>query len=151
MASGCHRPPKDDGCSFGRDLGPDAVGDVLMTRNKTLTKRVYVVDAQSSDYAEMEESRIRTGLHVTYFRSGREALRSNPDEAPQMWLVNMELPDMSGCRLHDLLRTRGCRVPIALISDVYREEDERIARIAGASLYLAKPLVSGLVGETCLV
>ncbi len=122
-----------------------------MTRNELLAKRVYVVDAQSSDYAEMEQSCTRTGLNVTYFRSGRDALRSNPDESPELWLVNMELPDMPGCTLHDMLRTRGCRVPIALIGDVYREEDERNARIAGASVYLAKPLVSRLVEETCQV
>jgi len=112
------------------------------TRNQ-----VYIVDAFPSDYDDLV---CEFGdVDLVFFHTGREALRSNPEIAPTMWVVNTQLPDMSGTDLQAMLRTRGCSSPIALISDEYRIEDELDARSAGAALYFVKPLLGETLSASC--
>lgn len=109
------------------------------TRNQ-----VHIVDAFPSDYDGLV--RDFGDVDLVFFSTGREALRSNPELAPVMWVVNTRLPDMNGVDLQAMLRARGCSSPIALIGDEYRIEDELNARSAGAALFFVKPLL----GETLL-
>ena len=111
-----------------------------MTRNANVRATVFVVDAQCGDYDILAATLAGRDVELVWFGSGRDALRSNPESAASMWLINTRLPDMSGTELHDMLRDRGCRVPIALVGDEYRIEDEQRARRVGVNLFLAKPL-----------
>lgn len=120
-----------------------------MTRNAAQPSRFFVVDANSDDYRDLSKNEECPLVQMVHFRSGREALRSNPDESPVMWIINLRLPDMEGTMLHDMLRSRGCRRPIALVGDEYRMEDELEARSAGASFYLAKPLCTEFLAASC--
>ena len=86
---------------------------------------------------------------VVFFRSGREALRTNPEEQPAMWIVNLRLPDIAGTDLQQMLRTRGGTAPVVMVGDDYRVEDEITARSAGAALYFAKPLHNEMILATC--
>ncbi len=109
--------------------------------------QVFIVDAFPSDYDDLVR-----GAHDTewvFYRTGRDALRSNPVNAPLMWVVNTQLPDMNGTDLQAMLRTRGCSSPFALIGDEYRVEDELSARSAGAALYFVKPLHGEMLLASC--
>ena len=112
------------------------------TRNQ-----VFIVDAFPSDYDDLV--RDFGDVELVFFRTGRDALRSNPENAPSMWVVNTQLPDMSGMDLQAMLRTRGCSSPIALIGDEYRTEDELNARSAGAALFFVKPLLGEMLAASC--
>lgn len=104
--------------------------------------QVFVVDANAADYRELVESMNDGGYRLEVCSSGRAALRKDPSEAPEMWVVNMNLPDMSGPDLLSMLRWRYPGVPICLVSDEYQPEDEISARCSGAELYLCKPIES---------
>lgn len=117
-----------------------------MTSRPTRSQ-VFVVDAFPSDYAKLV--REFGDVELVFFNTGREALRSNPEIAPTMWVVNTQLPDMSGTDLQAMLRARGCSSPIALIGDEYRIEDELNARSAGAALYFVKPLLGETLMASC--
>jgi DNA-binding response OmpR family regulator len=79
-------------------------------------------------------------VRMEVFNNARAALRQDPSCPPELWVVNMSLPDMSGTDLLAMLRWRYPGVPIVLVSDDYRAEDEVSARCSGAELYLCKPL-----------
>lgn len=111
-----------------------------MTRNANGRAKVFVVDALRGDYDTLAATLAGRDVELVCFGSGRDALRSNPESTVSMWLINTQLPDMCGTELHDMLRDRGCRAPIALVGDEYHIEDEQRARSVGANLFLAKPL-----------
>lgn len=112
-----------------------------MIRATTHRAKVYVVDANRADYANLADTSFRHTTQIVFFNSGREALRANPTNGPSLWVVNMDLPDMSGTDLHAMLRSRGNRTPLALVSDEYGVEDEIAARTCGADMYFAKSMI----------
>lgn len=113
-----------------------------MIARATNQPQVFVVDANADDYSELRENMTQDGYRVEVCTSGRAALRHDPTNAPELWVVNMNLPDMSGPDLLSMLRWRYPGVPICLVSDQFRAEDEISARCSGAELYLCKPVES---------
>ena len=105
-----------------------------------IRNRVVVVDAYPHDYDNLADQISRADTEVLFVRSGQEALLACLTHMPALWIVNMDLPDMSGIDLQTMLRERGCRSPIALVGDRYSVTDEIEARTAGAEIYLAKPV-----------
>ena len=104
------------------------------------TAKIFVVDAQPKDYADVVGKSVYDSVQFRFFGNGRDALGHLPTDDPEMWVVNMNLPDMSGTDLQQMLRSRGSNAPILLIGDQYRVEDEMDARSSGATMYFAKPL-----------
>lgn len=102
---------------------------------------ICVVDPRPADYDAVVARAVGEDAEVVFAGSAREALRLRP-EAPEMWVVNCELPDLSGLELLDMLRGRFPQTPVCMVSDEYRPEDELAARSRGASMYLCKPLVA---------
>lgn len=110
--------------------------------------KVCVVDTQPGDYSDMNTEADAAGIDLQVFTSGRDALRRDATQTPEMWVVNMRLPDMPGTDLMNMLRWRYPGVPVVLVSDSYRAEDEITARCSGAEMYLSKPLRSEWLAST---
>jgi DNA-binding response OmpR family regulator len=113
---------------------------MMMVSAAKTTTRVFVVDASPTDYAEILHDAAQGGYELQVFDSGRAALRRDPSLGPEMWVVNMRLPDMAGSDLLSMLRWRYPGVPVVLVSDKYSAQDEISARCSGAEMYLSKPL-----------
>jgi DNA-binding response OmpR family regulator len=101
---------------------------------------VFVVDARVADYGELIEAFGADGVGVELFASGRAALRHDPHDPPDLWVINMHLPDLDGPDLLSMLRNRYPGVPLYLVSDDYNVEEEISARCSGAEMYFCKPL-----------
>ena len=104
------------------------------------TAKIFVVDARPRDYADVVGKSVYDSVQFQFFGNGRDALGNISDDEPEMWVVNMNLPDMSGTDLQQMLRSPGSSAPILLVGDHYRVEDEMDARSSGATMYFAKPL-----------
>jgi DNA-binding response OmpR family regulator len=115
---------------------------IAMIARATNQPQVFVVDANEDDYRELVSDMNQDGYRLEVCTSGRAALRRDPANPPELWVVNMNLPDMSGPDLLSMLRWRYPGVPICLVSDDYRAEDEISARCSGAELYVCKPVAS---------
>ncbi len=109
---------------------------------KTGQRTVLIVDSRPDDYSKLTQNLQREGMQVEIFKSGRMALRRAASPAPEMWIVNMKLADISGPDLLAMLRWLYPGVPVYLVSDEYEEQDEITARCAGAEMYFCKPLES---------
>jgi DNA-binding response OmpR family regulator len=112
--------------------------------------QVIIVDPRFGEYLDISEYLEDSGYCVEHCESGRDALRKNPLN-PQLWVVNIHLPDMSGPDLLSLLRWRHPGARICLVSDNYQIEDEIRARSVGAELYLSKPIVKEWLTEAAAV
>ena len=107
--------------------------------------RIFVVDSYSRDYSSLLSASQRGLVELTFFTTGRDALRANYSDSPAMWIVNMHLQTWTGTDLQGLLRSQGCEASVALVGDEYNEQDELVARCSGADMYFAKPLDTDLV------
>jgi DNA-binding response OmpR family regulator len=97
---------------------------------------ICVVDAAPTDYDGLPSE----DSHLEFVRSGRAALRVDPTVDPDLWIINMDLPDMSGLDLYPMIRSRFPGVPIYLVADEHTVDNEIRARSSGATMFLCKPL-----------
>lgn len=101
---------------------------------------VIVVDAISGDYEQLIQELGGDCVRSAWYATGEDALRAASASASTVWIVNIRLPDMSGISFLRHLRRRTLHGHVLLVSDVYSADDERIARSAGATAYLCKPV-----------
>jgi DNA-binding response OmpR family regulator len=103
-------------------------------------KTVAVVDSRPHDYAALPRAVRRPGLTWRLLTTGREALRLARTESVDLWVVNTVLADMSGIDVCNMLRSRSPPPTFCVVTDAYRPEEERTARMCGAALFGCKPV-----------
>jgi two-component system cell cycle response regulator DivK len=89
------------------------------------------------------------GFAVEAVADGRELLDIVRAERPKVVLMDLQLPYISGFELIRRLRAdpETAAVPLIAISGFVRSEDEQSARLAGADLFLAKPVDTVLLRD----
>ncbi|HHH41241.1 MAG TPA: response regulator [Chloroflexi bacterium] len=82
------------------------------------------------------------GFHVVEARTGEEGLRKALDEQPDLILLDVHLPDMSGYDAVARLRAQPetAHIPIIALTASASAEEEARARDAGCDGYIAKPI-----------
>ena len=103
---------------------------------------ICVVDATPDDYDAVAGTMPSQEGQLQFVRSGRAALRVDPTLDPDLWIINMDLPDMSGLDLYPMIRSRFPGVPIYLVANQHTTDNEIRARSSGATMYFCKPLQS---------
>lgn len=103
---------------------------------------VCVVDPEPGDYQALVQKVPAQQTRFEFVHSGRDALRHYARSRPDLWIINVRLPDMSGMDLYEMLHSRSPDVLCYLVGDDYQPEDEMNARQSGATMYLCKPVQS---------
>ena len=111
-------------------------------------EKVYVVDSNPADYQHLVQDAQDNDRTFAFFGDARSALRVNPSTSRATWIINVDLPDMSGVDLYKMLRSRFPQSPVFLVGDEYHAEEERSARMSGATLYFCKPVQQEWLAET---
>jgi len=101
--------------------------------------KVCIVDPRPSDYRRLLDDEPAGAPRIEFLSGGREALRAALAQQVDLWVVNVELPDMSGLEVCEMLRARTPSATVCVVADRYRPEDERRAWLRGATLFCAKP------------
>ena len=102
--------------------------------------RIVVVDSHPNDYDAIAHSKEFGRVDFQFHRSGRSLLRDRDHDCPELCVINMNLPDMPGLDVYEMVCQRWPGVPVYLVGDDYRPEDEVQARSSGATFYFCKPL-----------
>ncbi len=100
---------------------------------------LLVVDREAKDYRELSGEALDANLIWKHVHDGHQALHISSGKNVRLWISNMQLPDMSGIELLEIVRAKRPETPFYLVSDDYSAEQERLARAAGAAGYLSKP------------
>jgi two-component system alkaline phosphatase synthesis response regulator PhoP len=79
------------------------------------------------------------GYGVQLAKTGQEALHQTAAEPPDLFLLDLRLPDMDGLEVCRELRSRGCRQPILMLTARDSTRDKVEGLEAGADDYLTKP------------
>jgi DNA-binding NtrC family response regulator len=80
------------------------------------------------------------GIHIEVGRTGKEGLRLAADQPPDVILLDVRLPDLSGLEVYQRLRTIDARIPVVFITASTTADTAIEAMKQGAYDYLFKPL-----------
>ena len=100
---------------------------------------VTVVDSRPEDYGRLAASSAARGMLFQFATSISDALKLRHTAARSIWLVNLHLPDGSGCDLAAIVRARDPHTVVYLVGDEYDAAEELKARMEGGALYVCKP------------
>ena len=126
--------------------GPDAEADAPQWRFPG--GRVLVVDDGVENRQLLRVLLEQAGLQVLEAATGREALARVADAAPDLVLMDMQMPEMDGVSATRLLRERGCTLPVLALTANAMKGFEHELDGAGFSGWLTKPIdVDALMRE----
>ena len=106
-------------------------------------QEIIIVDSRSEDYGALHASlayNLAIDAQLRICTTGGEALRLASSARPALWLINAELPDMTGAELYALLRPRLRGKPAFLVADSYDPAHEIAAMQSGGLHFVCKPL-----------
>ena len=100
---------------------------------------VLLVDDEASILATFAPAMRRAGYDVRTARNGLEALRQIEASTPDLLVLDMDMPAMTGSELIRRLRSEGYDLPIIVLSKYGGTEERALTLRAGASDYMSKP------------
>jgi len=100
--------------------------------------KVLVVDDEEAVRELIELYLTKEGFEVIHAREGREALRLNGEQHPDLVILDLMLPGLDGWEVCRQIRT-GSRVPIIMLTARGEEVDRVVGLEIGADDYVVKP------------
>lgn len=101
--------------------------------------RVLVVDDDAAIRRTLERGLRLSGFAVTLADSGEAALARMRTEVPDVLVLDVSMPGLSGAEVCRVLRTRGDDIPVLMLSALDEPADRVAGLQAGADDYLVKP------------
>ncbi len=100
--------------------------------------RVLILDDEAQIRRALRTALVASGFVVREARSGEETLELIREEMPDLMIVDINLPGMSGFEVCREIR-ESCDVPIIMLSVRNNERDKVRALDSGADDYVVKP------------
>jgi DNA-binding response OmpR family regulator len=100
---------------------------------------LFVVEDDPSIRFGLEEVLRGAGYLVHSCADGADALREISEHLPDLLVLDVMLPGVSGYEIARQLRKTGCRIPILMLTAKGQEIDKVVGLNAGADDYVTKP------------
>lgn len=100
---------------------------------------LFVVEDDPSIRFGLEEVLRGAGYRVHSCADGSDALREIAELLPDLLVLDVMLPGVSGYEIARQLRKTGCRIPILMLTAKGQEIDKVVGLKAGADDYVTKP------------
>lgn len=103
--------------------------------------RVLLIDDESMYYKMMVKDLEKSGYQLEYARTGNEGLAAVTSKSPEVVIVDLQLPDMTGFEIIERLRATADfgHIPILVITGRHEIDNKLKAFSLGADDYLVKP------------
>ena len=101
--------------------------------------KVLIIEDEPNMVLGLKDSCEYEGYEVAVARNGKEGLEKATTEKPDIILLDVMLPLMSGIDVCRALRTRGIETPILMLTARSQEIDKVIGLEVGADDYVTKP------------
>jgi CheY-like chemotaxis protein len=102
-------------------------------------KTVLVVEDDDMSFLYLNQLFILTKCHLIRARTGAEALREFDSRSPDIILMDIQLPDIEGTEVTQIIRQSGSQIPIIAQTAGKSGEEQEKAIKAGCSAVLIKP------------
>lgn len=110
-----------------------------MTPNSGTPSKLLVVDDEPNIRDLLASSLRFAGFEVSTASDGASALTEMQDEAPDLIVLDVMLPDMSGFELTEKLRNAGIDTPVLFLTARDAMEDKIEGLTVGGDDYVTKP------------
>jgi FixJ family two-component response regulator len=100
---------------------------------------VHIVDDDDAVRDSLTAYLTLKGMNVVSFSSAQEALQHGED-APDALILDVNMPEIDGFMLFEMLRQRGRAMPIIFVTGLGDTEMRLRAERMGASAFLDKPI-----------
>ncbi|MFZ2989426.1 ATP-binding protein [Ideonella sp.] len=132
-------PPESPGAAFATDLAPDPPSEAAPSWRYTV---VYVEDHPVNAMLMEAIVGLQPQVRLLVAESGERGLTMARAEQPDLFLLDMHLPDTTGMALLASLRQipELRSVPAVMVSAAARQDDIDLARSRGFEGYWTKPL-----------
>ena len=101
--------------------------------------KVLIIEDEPNMVLGLRDSCEYEGYEVSVARDGKEGLEKASIEKPDMILLDVMLPVMSGIDVCRTLRARGIETPILMLTARNQEIDKVVGLEVGADDYVTKP------------
>jgi DNA-binding response OmpR family regulator len=102
-------------------------------------ERILIVEDERAVARGLEYGLMREGFEVLWADTGQRALDLSRAHDPQLVLLDIRLPDISGFDVCRQLRAQGRRMPILMLTARDDEVDKVLGLELGADDYVVKP------------
>jgi PAS domain S-box-containing protein len=103
-------------------------------------QRILIVDDNADSADSMAELLTVLGHHAQPVYTGMHAVEAVRSFAPDVVLLDLEMPDMSGYEVLDALRQAGLNLRVFALTGRSSPDDRRRTEAAGFDAHLVKPL-----------
>jgi two-component system cell cycle response regulator DivK len=105
-------------------------------------KRILIVEDNDTDVRLLKDILETRGYNILQTKEGLEAIDLAVVNLPDLILMDIQLPDMSGLEVTRLLRgdKRSRRIPIIAVTAFAMGWHEREALDSGCDAYISKPI-----------
>ena len=100
---------------------------------------MLIIEDEPNMVTGLKDSCEYEGYEVAVARNGKEGLEKASSEKPDIILLDVMLPVMSGIDVCRTLRTRGIETPIVMLTARSQEIDKVVGLEVGADDYVTKP------------
>jgi DNA-binding response OmpR family regulator len=101
--------------------------------------RVLVVEDDEAMAVALRDGFTYEGYDVTVARDGEEGLRGARENPPELMILDVMLPKMTGLEVCKQLRGEGSQLPIIMLTARGQEIDKVLGLKLGADDYVTKP------------
>jgi DNA-binding response OmpR family regulator len=107
-----------------------------------MNQRILIVDDQPDICTMLEEVLGPAGYDTTSVTTGREAIASVLDDAPDLILLDVSMPDMDGYAVATMIKAdpATASIPIIMVSALVGRGARVVGLGSGAEDYLTKPV-----------
>lgn len=106
---------------------------------KSIKRKILVVEDENAIRFLVRENLEYEGYEVLEADNGAKGLELAENESPDLILLDLMLPQMSGMEVCKRLRSTGNQVPVIMITARDQQMDKIIGLKAGADDYITKP------------
>ena len=119
--------------------------------NINRTHRILVVEDEGYVAGFIRDALTEIGYAVTVAAGGADALNKVTDDAPDLVLLDLNLPDMPGFEVLDRLRARSPAPPVVIVSGNTDPMMAEAAIALGAVDYVTKPVTLDRLSQVVAV
>lgn len=105
-----------------------------------MSYKIYLVDDEENLNDILKSYLLKEGFQVTSFLDG-ESARRNIDNKPDLWVLDIMLPDIDGFQLLKEIKEKHKDIPVIFISARDEDIDKIIGLEMGSDDYIAKPFM----------
>jgi len=105
-------------------------------------KRILVVEDHEDNRRILRDMLTNAGYEVIEAENGEEALRAASAQHPDLILMDIQLPEVSGLEVTKWLKEDDAlkSIPVVAVTAFAMKGDEEVIRQGGCEAYISKPI-----------